>query len=57
MFIDICTKQYNIPAIQEQQGAIKFGIKEHGLPKLLINLIYCSIYHGYYVVTFVLTFY
>ena len=55
MLIDICTKRYSIPAIQEQ-GAIKFSIKEHDLSKLLINLIYCSIYHGYYIVTLVLTF-
>ena len=56
MFINICTKRYNISAIQEQHGAIKFAIKEHDLSKLMINLMYCSIYHGYYVVILVLTF-
>ena len=56
MFIDICTELYNIPAIQEQQEAIKFGRKEHDLSKLLINLIYFNIYHGYYAVALVLTF-
>ena len=54
--IDTCTKRYNISAIHEQHGTIKFAIKELDLSKLLINLIYCSIYHGYYVVILVLTF-
>ena len=41
----VVLRQYNISAIRQLHGAIKFAIKELNLSKLSINLIYCSLYN------------